>query len=431
MAITQTGAMYKSLSFDNTSSRSYGVYITGQAVFNAPERDVEMISIPGRNGAFALDRGRFENITVTYPAGIFAENEADFAQAISDFRNFLCSKKGYCRLTDEYNPSEYRMAIYKSGLEVEPAQLRAGEFEITFECKPQRFLTSGEVAVTSTGSSIEITNPTLFDAKPLFIASGNFATAQIELNNSKFNPYEIVLNNDDTGIIDLYDPEFTYNVNYNDDDFNSTDEISIELGSIGLKFRSISTLEILSCTKESGGTLNSTATTTEVYDAGVRKNVPAVVFAISQTLTYQVGTGVDKTDTYTVRVKRTPASGTAVTTAYVIEVKAKSYTDHFTVSARKTNASPTDSAIKLVNYETTPKVIISATGYSTVPAFSGDIYIDAELGEVYKYNSDDEIVPLNRYVSLPSELPVLTPGANEVIFYGLDSLSVTPRWWKI
>ena len=167
MAVAVTGAMYKSLSFDNTSSRSYGVYITGEAVYNAPERAVEMISIPGRNGAFALDKGRFENIEVSYPAGIFADNEADFAQAVSDFRNFLCSKKGYCRLSDEYNPSEYRMAVYKSGLEVDPAQLRAGEFTITFDCKPQRWLTSGEVAVdigtwgdteTETGDIVTIDN---------------------------------------------------------------------------------------------------------------------------------------------------------------------------------------------------------------------------------------------------------------------------------
>lgn len=148
MAVAPTGAIYKALSFDNVSSRTYGVYITGQAVYNAPTRDVEMISIPGRNGAFALDKGRFENIEVSYPAGIFADNETDFAEAISDFRNFLCSRNGYVRLTDEYNPNEYRMAIYKSGLEVTPAQLKAGEFNIVFDCKPQRWLMSGETAVT-------------------------------------------------------------------------------------------------------------------------------------------------------------------------------------------------------------------------------------------------------------------------------------------
>ena len=99
-----------------------------------------MITIPGRNGSFALDNGRFQNIEVSYPAGIYADTEADFRQAISDFRNFLCSRVGYVRLTDEYNPDEYRMAVYKSGLEVDPAMLKAGEFTITFDCKPQRWL---------------------------------------------------------------------------------------------------------------------------------------------------------------------------------------------------------------------------------------------------------------------------------------------------
>lgn len=148
MAIVPTGAIYKSLVFDGESSRDYGIYITGQAVYNAPERDVEMINVPGRNGSFALDKGRFQNIEVTYPAGIFADTETDFAQGISDFRNFLCSRNGYVRLTDEYNPNEYRMAVYKSGLDVSPAQLKAGEFNITFDCKPQRYLTSGEDPVT-------------------------------------------------------------------------------------------------------------------------------------------------------------------------------------------------------------------------------------------------------------------------------------------
>ena len=36
MAIAPAGAMYKSLTFDNKTSREFGVYITGEAVYNAP-----------------------------------------------------------------------------------------------------------------------------------------------------------------------------------------------------------------------------------------------------------------------------------------------------------------------------------------------------------------------------------------------------------
>ena len=171
MGVAQTGAIYKGFTFDGINSKQYGVYISGTAVFNAPERDVEMIEIPGRNGAYALDRRRFSNIEVTYPSGIFGDTDADFAQGISDLRNALASRVGYCRLEDEYNTNEYRLAVYKSGLEVEPAALKAGEFEIIFDCKPQRFLTSGETA-QAVASGSTITNPTLFDAKPLIAVDG-------------------------------------------------------------------------------------------------------------------------------------------------------------------------------------------------------------------------------------------------------------------
>ena len=166
MGVIETGAIFNGFTFDGENSKDYGVYITGSGVFNAPERDVEMISIPGRDGAFAQDKGRFSNIEVTYPAGLFGVDRADFAQAISDFRNMLASRKGYCRLEDDYNPGEYRKAVFKAGVYVSPASLESGEFSVTFDCKPQRFLTSGETAV-ALSSGDDITNPTLFDSKPL------------------------------------------------------------------------------------------------------------------------------------------------------------------------------------------------------------------------------------------------------------------------
>lgn len=152
---TPNNSLYKGFTFDGIDSRDYGVYISGDAVFDSPERDVEMIEIPGRNGSFALDKGRFGNITVSYPAGIFGEDEASFREGIRALRNALASRKGYCRLEDDYNPNEYRMAVYKKGLEVDPALLKAGEFTIEFDCMPQRWLKSGETAVIIGG---EVTN---------------------------------------------------------------------------------------------------------------------------------------------------------------------------------------------------------------------------------------------------------------------------------
>jgi phage-related protein len=142
-------AIFKSLTFDGINSLDYGIYITGEAVYNAPERVVEMVSVPGRNGNIAIDQGRFENIEVTYPAGCFADSQADFANKVMRFRNALASRYTYKRLMDEYHSDEYRLGLYKSGLDVDAVRYgTAGQFDITFDCKPQRFLLSGETAVT-------------------------------------------------------------------------------------------------------------------------------------------------------------------------------------------------------------------------------------------------------------------------------------------
>ena len=141
--------IFKNLTFDGISLKEYGVYISGEAVFDSPTRDVEMVTIPGRNGSFALDKGRFNNITVTYPAGIYATSQTEFAEKVSTLRNLLASRKGYCRLTDEYNPDEFRLGVYKAGLELDPTHYNeAGRFELSFDCKPQRFLFSGEEVFT-------------------------------------------------------------------------------------------------------------------------------------------------------------------------------------------------------------------------------------------------------------------------------------------
>ena len=134
----------RAFTFDGTSSSDFGMFITEASPYNAPERAVEMIEIPGRNGAYALDKGNFENVEQTYHVVVHGSNDADFREMMSDVRNWLCSKIGYCRLSDDYNPGEYRMATYKSGLETDSTFWNGTEFDVTFDCKPQRYLAIGE-----------------------------------------------------------------------------------------------------------------------------------------------------------------------------------------------------------------------------------------------------------------------------------------------
>ena len=432
MAIAPTGDIYKALTFDNKSSRNYGVYITGEAVYNAPERDVEMITIPGRNGTFALDNGRFQNIEVSYPASIAADTEADFISAISEFRNFLCSKKGYCRLSDEYNPNEYRMAVYKSGLEVEPAQLRAGEFKITFDCKPQRFLTSGETAV-SVASGGTLSNPTLFESSPLLAVKGYGAIG--------FNGYEIELENELVGPLVLLSAGSDVSPGYSQqssltegDSFDSTaysltengDTITLPSFSIGLgvEVASNQTLDGFTVSNFTHNISNYVNTTLETVDARRKTRY----FNYGEQTWAKSTTGSYATDSFLVTLTITTTNnGTSTTSTKTLNVDLKfgfSSFGNITVRATFTNVQGFVYRKLIFKWD-------DVTTDSTQSVLGNPTYIDCDLGEAYKL-VNSEPVSLNAYIDLGSQLPVLASGSNTITYDNtFTEVKVTPRWWRV
>lgn len=151
--------------FGNFDSRDFGVFTIREGVYNAPNRAYKQVSIPGRNGDLMIDQGRMENIDVKYPCLIYR----GFDSNLAGLRSALLSQHGYVRIVDSFHPDEYRLGVYMDELSVIPTTLGdGGTFDVVFYCKPQRFLISGETAVT--GASIE--NPTLFPSKPLIRVTG-------------------------------------------------------------------------------------------------------------------------------------------------------------------------------------------------------------------------------------------------------------------
>ena len=413
MAIAPTGRIFNGFEFDGESSKNYSVYITGEAVYNAPEREVEIISIPGRNGSFALDKGRFENIEVTYPAGIFADNELDFARAVSNLRNYLCSKKGYCRLTDDYNPDEYRLAIYKSGLEVKPAQLKAGEFEITFDCKPQRYLMSGETPMEIT-SGENILNPTLFDASPLLEVKGN--------GNVNIDDYTISLSDEPIGYIVLMDAKSNSGTtasvgvtgSFKTAYLSDGDTISVEPTTAKFRFRNNSwSISDLTPSEADSGT---GATETEYFGNGVF-DAETVITGV------QLTAGQTDTIYHTTTITVTLSNSSTVTVRYRVYFSYNADTGNLQIWAQSNLTQYT--AIKT---ELNTKGI---TAMSTASPLGNPTYIDCDLGEAYKIE-DGEFLSLNKYIDLGSDLPVLAVGLSEITFDNtITEVKVTPRWWKV
>lgn len=154
--------------FNGQSLRDFGVYISGLNTYNAPSRDVDSVKVPGRNGTLTMDNGRYNNISVTYPAFICNNYDA----RVEALRNFLLSQSGYKRLEDTYHPEEFRLARWAGEFTADTLDaLIAGQFDLTFDCYPQRFLKEGEkqIEFTANGSVNNIYSQT---ALPLIRAYG-------------------------------------------------------------------------------------------------------------------------------------------------------------------------------------------------------------------------------------------------------------------
>jgi phage-related protein len=425
--------MRHSIIFGGIDSADFGIYIGGEGTFNAPERDVEMISIPGRDGAFALDKGRFENIEVKYTVINQEPDLATFSANLEGFRNALCSQRGYQRLEDTFHPDEYRMAVFADKFEAKPIEYNtASKFDIVFNCKPQRYLTDGETAV-SVEDGDTLTNPTLFEAHPLLMVEGAGAIT--------LNGYGINIEDEEVGEIELvpavrdvvsYGGDYRENMVLleNGDDMvldNFKLELTVKLSSYsGNPYKKIRNVNFSRTASNLPNYIG--VDTTKVSDAEVRK----IIKYGPQTFTKQ-STAVETVDSCKLEIGLEDAGGTATTYNYTFDILVKLQgagtsqgKGHLII--QRTNPSSTPSNY----YSVRPSISASAfVGISTQSVLGNPTYIDCDLGEAYKI-IDGRMFQLNRYIDLGSKLPELSPGDNGIeVDGGITSLEIVPHWWKV
>ncbi len=137
-----------------------------------PKRKYETVSIPGRNGELIFSEDAYENVIQEYDIYISAEKHKLPAVARRVAEWIL--KPGYNILYDSYEPEIFRLAYYSGTENIENIFNKFGRMKLSFSCKPQRFLLTGEDKVNMSDEGT-LYNPTSFPSKPLIkvIGSGN------------------------------------------------------------------------------------------------------------------------------------------------------------------------------------------------------------------------------------------------------------------
>lgn len=154
--------------FGGRSSEDLGLIVDGSGIYPIPERDTDVVEIPGRNGNLIFDNGRYKNVTITYDCMI-----KKIEESYESIRTFFASKTGYQRLEDSYQLDRYRMARILGQLEpsVGPYK-RNAKITLKFDCKPQAYLKIGSLSVP-VKSGDTLYNRYGFSARPLIRVHGN------------------------------------------------------------------------------------------------------------------------------------------------------------------------------------------------------------------------------------------------------------------
>lgn len=412
-------AVANTFTFGGVSTSAYGLVVEGPGDYSAPKRAVDTIEIPGRNGAFQLDKGYYENIELEYKVVVKEATQDDFLDSIDAFRNAIVSQIGYQRLEDTYHPGEYRMAMYSGGLDEDPQFHGNGAvFKVNFDCKPQRFLTSGETAV-SVDSGDTLTNPTLFEASPMLHVYGR---GDISINGKNITVVASPIGN----TIALNSQTYSSSTAQiaMPDTFVNGDTFTVSRATFTqrttLSDTSWYTSRILNnytlISNLSG--MSSSTGSSNAWDVTLRLANISFVYGTSSTVTasgsvrfnYRLtstGEWQTSTQTFSMAVTYNATAGTITFTGSQVD-------------------EPTG-YVASSDYEIKTGEI---SGFSN-KVLNDPLYIDLDVGEAYKIISS-EIVSYNSAVTLPSALPKLVSGANEITFDNtVTDLKVLPRWWRI
>ena len=175
--------------FDGVDSRSFDCMVFEKNTFQSAQRDYTTTVIPGKSGDFILNGDRFGNVDHEYDVIIPRRFEDNFEQ----LRAYLLSRTGYRRLEDSLHPNEYYYAYITGPIEpVLSRDRQMGKFSLRFSRKPQRYLLSGDTAISirangswagmsSSAQYKSITNPTRFQCYPLLSLAGSSLSSGFDI----------------------------------------------------------------------------------------------------------------------------------------------------------------------------------------------------------------------------------------------------------
>lgn len=177
---------------DGVSGAEMGLLFPSPLELSAPEPRVITKSVPGRSGDVHIFDGSYKNRTA-YLRGCLYQGFVN--SAFDVFNEWLFAKPGYLRLETPAEEGKFLMARVANGSTVLSRANKIAPVEIKFDCKPQRFLKTGEISQTVSKSDLGAAlfhNVTKYSSKPLMKINYTVKTGKGYIHIDNGDGYETV-----------------------------------------------------------------------------------------------------------------------------------------------------------------------------------------------------------------------------------------------
>lgn len=130
------------IEYAGASAESIGMYVIRRPDIPAPERDMETIIIPGRDGALHKDNGRYNQIEIKIEFNYLDEPEK-WSERWRCAKRWLSARNAKLKLSDD---AAYHYFVYLVKLETnERVAYELGRFTAAFLCAPYMYLDEGNI----------------------------------------------------------------------------------------------------------------------------------------------------------------------------------------------------------------------------------------------------------------------------------------------
>lgn len=235
---------------DDTSNHEVGLVMQGELALSEPEPVVETVRVLGRNGDLHIYDGTYRNRTATVDA--YAYRDRRVKEAYSRIYPWLYGKQGYRKIRTDDDLDHYLMGRVLPSAAMKTRIDRMAPFTITFDCKPQRFLVSGDEAVIIKEGTNTLLNTTNYPSFPIVRAVvkwSNASGATVEINGQQIHLPRL----EAIDVVAIYDCE-TSHLSYKTLDGNPAgygdrylvhDAITLEAGTNTISLSGVSEAEIV------------------------------------------------------------------------------------------------------------------------------------------------------------------------------------------